>query len=640
MKKKALVLLLALIMGVAGCQGPVSDAMQTPAVSSTAAVSAPPSAVPDTQDSNQDGYVTIDVLGYQQTGVRKSENDQLTPIWREKTGVKMELVPIDEYESTLSYLEKALASDSLPSVIALEEGVFDVASCYEFLKSEDLLLPIDYELVEQYMPLTAQRLESMGISLRDWYDANIDLDTGKWLYIPQLPSGLLDESLRQTRYGVDQTPIALSYLWIRDDVLSQFSNNAVTANTLESLYSIYADYATTLHVCDSSLDTLDALTSLFQMISESDATFGEVYASPLFDASAGSVIWSLYGASGYCWTDLPEFPNNLLSGGDDFSYYALTDGWKTYLKWLNNCFNAGYLGDDYFTLSDSARAANIQSGRYAVLNGYSTLPSYSSQADREYGWRLYPVFLGNAQNSQQDNQTVYLSLRTDGAVGFNREEVTEEMLGQLLGWVDWNYSLEAAYLRAWGDGLSEETEEGRRFSADYALVEDTMLNGYIGESGEEDGWYYGLVNTLSGTREVWNHEVYGIGSSDPGPDCPYYTYPLFQIDYDALQFVPFVIKKTLITETLNMRYVVLPFDESFLALSQQFESTLASYKQAYAQQVTAVSNEALMAAVQCEPSDFESKYLEYIDVYLQSGLDSYEQEIRALLEQMAEQIHS
>jgi hypothetical protein len=53
----------------------------------------------------------------------------------------------------------------------------------------------------------------MGISIEEWYYAILEPEETDWLCYPELPSPLFDESIRQTRYGIDQTPLETYHMF-------------------------------------------------------------------------------------------------------------------------------------------------------------------------------------------------------------------------------------------------------------------------------------------------------------------------------------------------------------------------------------------------------------------------------------------
>lgn len=624
MKKRFVLLLCGLMILLSAC----SDG--APAVPS---VSSPPAA--QTAQPQQEALQTYTMLSLQGAVQAQPQQDQLTPVWREKTGVQMQCVCVSAYESYDQYLQTAIDQNTLPDVLALDDGIFNVPQRLEMLMQAHMLKPIDYETARAHMPLTATRLETMGIRFEDWFYANADAD-GLWYYVPQLPNALYDVSLRSTRFGVDHTPLELSYFWVRDDWLTAVNNYAADETSFQRLYEVFADNMTVEYVCDFWPGTLEDWTRFFADVKDyAYANFQVVTpVFPTYGDSTGAVVWSLYGAGGLCWDDLTaEFPNDLISGGDAFSYYAQTDQWETYIRWLNDCVLNQYTDLTYSTRPSIARP-ELYADQYAVLNQWIKPPSGMSPITGDpFGWRYYPVLTDSVINALQNNAVTYLTLLSDGAVGFNAQTVSDAQLETLLGWVDWNYSLEAAQLRQWGVGLSQGEGSARRFDYQYEAVAAAMLGD---RTRAQAAWAYGLVNVLDPQRTYWNHEVYGVGG-EATAQHPFYTYPLTDITYDQQYFVTYVVKQYLLDLVLDMQYVPVADDAAYGRALDELAAALDAFKQSFAQELSAASQQALRGAVMAPQGTFDTYYSQYLAVYEQSETKrTYEAQIRALFEAVGE----
>ena len=622
--------LLALIMALSLCicvacksQIPASAPLES---SSAASPTPPPTPAPEIPPTNEpaNDLLNITMLGINQISPQKNENDLLSPIWREKTGVATQVVAIPDYIDYTKYLEQAIDDGTLPDLLALETGIFDVPERYELLLQNDTLLEISFEEVEKHMPLTAERLEKIGVSLRDWYDANIDAKAGKWLYVPKLPSTLFDESIRSTAYGIDSTDLPLSYVWVRDDILSAIKPNTLTALDLSVQFSIQGDDLPTDVFFDWGIRSLKELSDYMSAVAElsESGSYSIIPMRPLYNNTASSVIWSLFtvGGSTLCG-DMPEF----VSDSKNFSMlYSQTKEWKEYIFWLNASNSKGYFGN-------SLAPASTPENSYAILNWW-LMPGQratSPVTGIEYGWRLYPLFISSAVGDKKAS-SVQLSLRTKGAVGFNKNTVTAETLPTLLAWVDWNYSLEAQDLRNWGVDLTVGEGESRRFKEEFEQLRNYMING---AEADGSGWRYGLVNVRTQSYKYWNHEVYGVGGSDAGASAPFYTYPANVREFNQSYIVPHMVKKHLITQVLDMEYEILPHSSQSQAAADEISRLYEEYKTVYANEMTRVLNAALMDAVRCSPADFENRYRIYRDLYDASRAHEIQGELMALLQE-------
>jgi hypothetical protein len=602
----------------AGITGTTAEPTQALATASPALPAPTFSPSPTDDQGDTSPYIDVTMLGIKQISQRQSENDLLTPVWREKTGIETSLVFIPEYMDYGDYLSEALRNESLPTVIALEDGIFDVPQRYALLKDEGVLWEISYEMVRENMPLTAQRLSGMGLSLKDWYDANIDLDAGVWLYVPSLPSPLFDESLRQTRYGIDLTHLPLSYVWVRDDILTSINPGALTALDVSVQVGIKGENLPIETILDWNINDFSSLTGYFESVQTLSQGLNLNFTPmrPVYSRAASSVIWSLFSAGGSTLSgDMPEFSADLKL------HYSQTEGWKDYIHWLNSSNNLGYFGSTFSTTTETG----IGEASHAIINWWLTQAyrAASPITGIEHGWRLYPLFIESALKDDKAAQ-VNISLRTKGAVGFNKAALPEEQLPALLKWVDWNYSLEAQELRSWGIGLSQGQGDSRRFTEEYSGVMQYMLSA---TDDPLDGWYYGLVNARSGSYEYWNHEVYGVGGSDVGPNAPFYVYPLEEHSFNQNYYVPYMVKKHLITSALEMQYIKGDYSPQSIELMEEISAIYEDYKAAFADEVTERANAALMEAIVCAPKDFQAKYAEYQQIYLASGAYELQKEL-------------
>lgn len=609
--KKILALLLgiAMVLTLAGCsENQLPESVSTPK---------PEEAIQDVQETDH-GFKTVTMLGFEALTDRKSDSDILTDIWREKTNVKAEIQALNGVNDYTAYITNAVAGNSLPDIIAVDEGIFDVEERFELLKNSGFLLSIPFETAKEYMPQTIARLERMGISFEDWYYANADEDTGEWYYIPTLPSPLFQEDIRDSRYGIDNTEINISYIWIRDDILNTVEQGSVPASTIETLYDVYADNMNYAYIDDSHINSLDDLSEYLKRAQECIKAYGLDVGviHPAADNSAAAIKWSGYSFADRIFDDMPLYPNNIAFGADDLAFFESTDEWHDYLLWLNTAYNNGWITD---FMSDSSNRRS-----YAVMNWWlEPKTEISPITGNEYGWRLFPAFT----SSTSDGAAVKLSLETRGAVGFNAKRFDQDDLEWLLKWADWNYSLEAQELRNWGVDLSEGEGQQRRFKDEYDQVADYMLSGI---SGENDGWKYGLVNTMNGSYEYWNHEVYGVCSRDVGYESPFYVYDLNNIKFDQRYFVPYLYKKDIVDKG-KVLYIELDSEKE-----EKAKAVYAELEQEYTLNVEIAMEVVFRKLITCSGSDFEKEYKSYMELYNKSTLKGMEDSLSESLKQLFE----
>src|SRR5690606_12844712 len=127
---------------------------------------------------------------------------------------------------------------------------------------------------------------------------------------------------------------------------------------------------------------------------------------------------------------------------------------KDYMRWFNDLYNEKLIDPEAFIQTGDQMTAKINNGEYAVVNfmvspGMGAARQLSIDQDRGYDYRMIPGFLVPMVTETQDLRYLPTSLYTYEGV-FVTKTVKEEDLPQVLGWLDWNFSLEAEELRSWG----------------------------------------------------------------------------------------------------------------------------------------------------------------------------------------------
>ena len=141
----------------------------------------------------------LEVLSQLPTNPRKPVKDVLTPIWREKTKVIPDFVEIPANTDYKSWLQMQILANTVPAVIANQNGIADDPTNMEMLKKAGMAREITLNEMKKYMPLTAERLSDLGVTMEQWYKASVDPTDGKLWAIPSLPSPLLKDDYRNSR---------------------------------------------------------------------------------------------------------------------------------------------------------------------------------------------------------------------------------------------------------------------------------------------------------------------------------------------------------------------------------------------------------------------------------------------------------
>ena len=127
-------------------------------------------------------------------------------------------------------------------------------------------------------------------------------------------------------------------------------------------------------------------------------------------------------------------------------------------------------------------------GEYAVVNMWAPVAANQDKVKKEggtYGWRFYPIFADELDPNDQDAANQYFSLTTKwNSKVINPKKVAEDQIPQILGWIDWNYSLKRLRLRAWGtpdmytgDGMD------RRYKPEFKRSRNTRAARQAGRYG-------------------------------------------------------------------------------------------------------------------------------------------------------------
>jgi len=528
---------------LAGCtketkqEGKATTAPQ--ATASAGQTSEGPAKAADPNDEIVAGFkeLHLTVLGKVPSGNKVPTEDVLTPIWREKTKVIPEIIAIPGGQDMTNWLQLQITANTMPDIIAVTNGIFDAGERYQMLKKSGELREIKLDDLKHYMPRMADKLGKYNLTMEDWYNANVDATDGKLWVVPAAPKQVLRPDVKGTRYFESNTGRLPYNVWLRDDILKQIFPEVKTEEELKALYIQKEGKLTPEEVLDIPIKNADQLLDYVRKVKDLNLKVGNKEIIPILPVSngadQGSYMWSNFSFPGLWWDALGDRIFNNKTG--DFNYFAATPEWKDWLKWLNTANSEGLLGQDFFLLKEDQRNARIINGEYAVFQEWgpeADAKKKSLEENRGYGFRLLTTFMNPLQTKYQDMTDEQIEIRNYwGALSLGKS-VKDADIPQILHWIDWNYSEQAAELRAWGtpDMYTGDKEE-RRFKPEYKELEDWAVRGV---SGEKDGTYYGLFGT--NIDVAWNHETYGIGFGDDAfksPWAPVYVYPLGADTFDS-----------------------------------------------------------------------------------------------------------
>ena len=557
------------------------------------------------------------VVGKVQTGNKIPVEDKITPIWRDKTKVEPEIINLSGQDIAQYFSMQSIAG-TLPEIIAPTNSVFDNADVYASLLNQKLLREITLDEIKTYMPRTVERLANWGISVEDWYNANVEIKTGKLWYIPGAPN-LAATTLSDEEF-VRRNNSYMPYSWyFRDDILKSIFPNAKTEQELRELYIKNGGNLSYEEVNDVPIYNLDDLYNYLAKVKELGVKVGNkdvIPAQMQLNSDPGSMMWSAFSLPGFYWQDLGD----RLYNDDTLSYFAATPEWKEYIRWFNKAFNDKLLQTETFIQKDDQRDAKVVNGEYAVYQGWlptNDARSIAKQEERGYGFRKVALFLGDdlTNNYQKYNEKNYRLRETWGAIGITTA-LKEEHVPQILNWVDWNYSEEANVLRAWGPSDFYQGEgKNRVFKEEYKDLENWAV---YGTSSGKDGIYYGLYS-LSGNDVDWNHETYGIGATWYYEYQPKNVYTIIAADADNVD-IDRAYDNAIRDHYARMMtyYVEKPHDDALNALKAEFddaEKRFAELKSTVSFDCDPAKTTTVKAIVE-SPEKFEENYAAYEKIAL------------------------
>ncbi|OPA74785.1 hypothetical protein BVG16_23845, partial [Paenibacillus selenitireducens] len=271
-------------------------------------------------------------------------------------------------------------------------------------------------------------------------------------------------------------------------------------------------------------------------------------------------------------------------------------------------------GQEFYIQKKEQRDAKIINGEYAVVNMWHPVAANLEKIHKEgktYDWRFYPIFVNELDPSVQSETIQSFPLTTKwNSKAINPKKVSEDMIPQILHWMDWNYSLEAASLRAWGtpDMYTGEGME-RRYKPEYSKVEQYMLVGKQDETG--DGWYYGLQgpdNTMK------NPEVYGLAMADEMGYvyAPSVVYPFSESNYNQENLVNTAWQQHNL-KTMSL-YAELPVDDETLKAKAEFETVATDLNNNLISPHNDELDNLIVRAITGPVDKFDSNFKDYTDV--------------------------
>ena len=218
-------------------------------------------------------------------------------------------------------------------------------------------------------------------------------------------------------------------------------------------------------------------------------------------SSVGSTLWSLQTAMGIFWQDGFGFKD------DKLMHVQSSDVFKEYIRYYSIFNDEGLIDREAWIMQDDQIRAKAINGEYAVFNYWLPVNDARQLAideGRGYGYRLLPAFDAPLNNDYQNLLDRPISLAS-GTQAMLTKTIGEADKARVFAWIDWNLSYEADEYRLWGLPEWYEGEgQNRRYKAEYAEIENSIL---YGVAGEHDASYYGLQSRASSYYNPETHKI-------------------------------------------------------------------------------------------------------------------------------------
>jgi len=567
--------------------------------------------------------ITITVLGSLEANPRAPTEDILLPIWREKTKVIPDIVEYDEGAiGWAQFFQMHHLGGTMPMVLT-GGGIGGHSEAQMALREFEILREITLEEIYEYLPRTVARLESLGIDIELWYESNIDPILGYLTHIPGFPNLAATNLRNEPEVKIHNSYEGYAW-WVRDDILKQVFPDVLTEAELKDLY-ISQGGTLTFDQARIPIENFDELTEFLRAVKDLNIT---VDGQPIVPAqiqlndNITSLMWSAFSLMDLFWHTLADRTYNFADR--TYHYFAATQTWKDYISFMNGAFNEGLVHPETFIMMDDQRNAMIANGQFAMWqmwHGVDAARESGIARGEDYGFRLMHLFLpDDLVNPYQDAsmRVVDLSGRGQGyGISYN---APEEWVPQILNWIDWNQSLEAAELRAWGlPEMSTGTGRDRRFTEEYKDLELWWLTG---QSGPEyrDGIYYGISRDGPFTRStVETNTQWLAGGWDYFPN-PIQAYPRDLSDPASIDI------NSVVSEVVREHYYSMfnffiegPLSDDVIEARAEFElhnsTAFAEIKMDYSFDSPG-GQAAIVATIIGPVNDFEANYQLYYDRFI------------------------
>lgn len=462
-----------------------------------------------------------------------SSQDIVSEEIRRVTGVKVGEVTDNRGLTANGRYAQILSAGDIPD-IAYGSGWIDTEEVWDLT-----------DLVDKYCPTIKSRMPASV-----WNSGQVN--GGEKGKIYGIPYGLGNVSLSTLDSRADpEKTIMFSfqheyypYIYVREDILKDAYPNAKTQQEIDDLYARNGKF-TEEELFDVEITSaeqfrtefLPAIQNVIETKRKDDGTLkykaqnGRMVGTMLttYGTGSGSDNWSLLGVL------LPS-----LLGGTMSFYNHMFSYWDVSTQKVELMLLQDFYKDEFYEWAKMIAQGDVVSD-YGVTTDHATLINEMNSGLWAIGYQPSMMATGNVCTFTSENgetetvnyRKVYMKIPRDeehfeyfvtgepavSSVMFFKDKVQENMLPQLLRWLDYQCSILADKLYAWGPssaGLFTE-ENGIRVYKDEALADQMVYNTYnMGELVQK----YNLSNgTLPSAQPVFSF-VYAAASVDH-PKCSY-----------------------------------------------------------------------------------------------------------------------
>ena len=280
------------------------------------------------------------------------------------------------------------------------------------------------------------------------------------------------------------SPMAKSYIYVRDDILKQIYPEALTVKDYQDIYVEKGEY-TREQITDVTIKSRDEFKELLQKINELGVT------------EMGRKVWPTYiFDGGDNWNLLTQLSPVLAGSGfadsqvNDVNYFDIEqkkivstveqDWFKDNMKFFTSLVQEGLASTESLIDDAAAFKQKVNNGEYAVLYGATTVPTAEQLAatDKPYAYRRVMLDIPYNNKKFAHIDTNYEAF-TNYPISFFKDSMTEAEVKQFLRFLDFFYTETGTIFAHWGSeksGLHKRDENGDLVFTDEAF-EKAMVYG-------------------------------------------------------------------------------------------------------------------------------------------------------------------